>query len=373
MKKQTENAQKSVQEPKTKVEKNDKDDEKEEEKEFNVFRSLIREGSMRLELTTLRKDGTFFAGDLVKCMMQMDLMKSISVKNFRVQLRGYIKTQWTDTVGPKKKLTYGVHKDILKLEEEIKCSKPSQDGSVSFGIGVYALNVKFNIPTDIMPSFESNRGFIRYYLSVRGIVDEKPIILFLQKIKIVVPIDLSKDPENMVPLRFIEHQDVVACCCSAGKLLGRLEIDRRAYIPGEHIEVKGMITNHTKKKMKFTKSSLTLKITYIKDNWTQKCKKTLLASVKHGPTKAGEVDYWEETKLKIPSHMPAALANCKYIEVKYILKLEAEMAWSFPSKHTLFNVVLPTGHISAKVPDENEGEEEKEKEDADIKLIELEV
>ncbi|XP_033749208.1 arrestin domain-containing protein 17-like [Pecten maximus] len=365
--------------PKKKKEEKVKNEDEKEEDKPNVAKSLIREGSLTLELTTMREECTFHAGDLVKCFMKLELTKGISVKDFKVHLRGYIKTKWTDTVGPKKKLTYGVHKDIVNLEEEIKSSKPSQDGSVSYGIGFYTLPAKFTIPDDVMPSFESNRGFIRYYLSVRGIIDEKPIIFHLQRIKIVAPLDLSKDPQNMVPLRFIEHQDVVACCCSSGKVMGRLQIDRRAYIPGEYVTVTGMITNHSKKQMKFTKCSLTLKITYIKDNWTQKCKKTVLAFVKHGPTKAGQIDFWEDAQLKIPSHMPPALLNCKYIEVKYILKIETEMAWSFPSKHTLFNVVIPVGHISAKPPDEEkdengEGTDEGDKgKETDVKLIELEV
>ncbi|XP_060068827.1 arrestin domain-containing protein 17-like [Ylistrum balloti] len=365
--------------PDKKEEKKENEQKEEEEEKPNVVTSLIKEGSLILELITLRDDGTLHAGDLVKVSVKLQLTKPLSVKEFKIHLRGYIKTRWTDTVGPKKKLTYGVHKDVVKLEEDIKSSnlKPSQDGSLTFGQGFYFLPVKFDLPPDVMPSFESNRGFVRYYLSVRGIVEDKPILFHLQKIKVIVPLDLSKDPLNMIPLRFIEHQDVVACCCSAGKLKGRFQVDRRAYIPGEFITLTAMITNHTKKQMKYTKCSLTLKMTYIKDNWTQKCKKTVLAFQKHGPTKAGEIDYWEDVQLKIPSHMPPALLNCKYIQVRYILKIETEMAWSFPSKHTLFNIVLPVGHISAKPPEENEenegegdGDNSKGKVD---ELIELEV
>ncbi|OWF46928.1 uncharacterized protein LOC110455052 [Mizuhopecten yessoensis] len=355
-----------------KVEKEEKPEE--EEQKPNLTKSLIKEGSLSLELLTLREDTTFHAGDLVKCLIQLQLTKPLSVKDFKIHLKGYLKTNWTDTVGPKRKNECGVHKEVVHLKEEIKTKKPSQDGSVTFGIGFYSLPVKLDLPDDIVSSFESNRGFVRYYISIRGIVEDKPLLLHLQKIKVVVPYDLSKDPQNMVPLKFIEHQDVVACCCYRGKLKGRLQIDRRAYIPGECITVTGMITNHTKKDMKFTKCSLTLKVTYIKDNWNQKCKKTLLAFVKHGRTKAGENDYWEDVELKVPSHMPPVLLNCKNIQIKYLLKVETEMAWSFPSKHTLFNVVLPVGHISAKPPEEDEEEngqnQDGEKED---ELIELEV
>ena len=115
--------------------------------------------------------------------------------------------------------------------------------------GTYNLPFKFEIPGDakLPPSFESGDGHIRYFLTSKicrpGIKlnDKKKV-----PINIVPRIDVNEAEYNE-PVKIDDTKTLCCCCCADGPIKVDFEAPRKAYTPGDHVDIKVSIDNKSSK------------------------------------------------------------------------------------------------------------------------------
>lgn len=147
--------------------------------------------------------------------------------------------------------TIPYYAEIYYANQTICLWTPPADNHIPAG-QIY-LPFQFQIPFNAPPTFERNKGFIRYWLKAKidrpWAIDDKSTFGFT-----VLPFfDLNTLPYAGFPLMRDTNREVGICCCKHGRLLVRLVVAKSGFVPGEHIPIKVEIQNNTSKAVKQVK------------------------------------------------------------------------------------------------------------------------
>lgn len=118
--------------------------------------------------------------------------------------------------------------------------------------GTYNFPFSFEVPSDskIPPSLEEENGSIRYFLASKiccfsdKLTDKKKI-----PIKILPKIDVNEAKYNE-PIKISGSKTLCCFCCAEDPIEYEIEAPRRAYAPGDHMELKARINNKSSKIVK---------------------------------------------------------------------------------------------------------------------------
>uniref|UniRef100_A0A1I7SST8 Arrestin_C domain-containing protein n=1 Tax=Bursaphelenchus xylophilus TaxID=6326 RepID=A0A1I7SST8_BURXY len=131
--------------------------------------------------------------------------------------------------------------------------------------------IKFTIPlpSDLYPSIDSKSITIIYYVQARLYLshENEELVGFIARgLTIITKVALDALPSNYFAAESWKWENSVGFCpCSNGRILVKLNFERKAFLPGEHIVIKGSINNETGRRVDFAKVILEKVITITKE------------------------------------------------------------------------------------------------------------
>ncbi|KAK3599759.1 hypothetical protein CHS0354_037240 [Potamilus streckersoni] len=284
----------------------------------------------RLEIfMQYRKDGVFTTGDLMRGKLMVSLKRGLKLLGIEVKFRGRGQAEWKEGEGSDQRCMYETEEyfnDSMVLFGKGPSGEAIAQECEYLGTGQNVFEFRYQLPTNIPPSFEGSHGFVRYWVKAKihgpwGLLDQTGKVEF----GIERPYDLNAVPGADEP---VEDEDACIMCKSCfgggGSVYATFRADRRGYIPGDTIVFNADISNGSDSPIESTKITFYQLTTYgyspLDSNTSEKRK---IAELSRGRLEPGEEDEWKNSKLPLPNPLPvSSLPGCPFIDIDYILELK---------------------------------------------------
>ncbi|XP_060557998.1 arrestin domain-containing protein 3-like [Ruditapes philippinarum] len=286
--------------------------------------------------------GVFYPGQLITGKFELVLTEKKTITAINFISKGQAKCQWTEGAGENAQF-YDGHEKYFHFKECLFGKQQSGKSSVKFKPGKYEYPFKVQLPSNIPASFEAFVGQVRYslkaHIDIRWAKDK-----YCKKlITIVVPLDLNTIPNVTEGATNTGEKRLCCLCCESDPISGMIAIDRKGYVPGEMIIVRGEINNQSNRKMTCTKVCLQMVVTYHATTKSMAFKQTI-GELKHGKLKGGETEIFNNERLHIPPVSNSYLHGCKIIDINYFVEIIADP--SGPG----FDLEVPVEIIIGSIP-----------------------
>ncbi|XP_025832683.1 arrestin domain-containing protein 17-like, partial [Agrilus planipennis] len=197
----------------------------------------------------------------------------------------------------------------------------------------------FVLPSDLPPSFEHSKGYIRYSLKARLVRPWKPDQIASKVITLANNFDLNSVPTLREPKSVKNEQTVGYFCFASGIVSLTISTPQTGYVSGEKMTVACEVENESSVKVQgirfYLKQLLHFSATYpFKE--TERKELKLAKKIRRCQILAGEVDKFQ-TNITVPEVAPSNLSRCSIIDLKY----ELEVVVNLGSFHNELTATIP--------------------------------
>ncbi|XP_068216039.1 arrestin domain-containing protein 3-like isoform X2 [Palaemon carinicauda] len=223
--------------------------------------------------------------------------------------------------------------------------KYQKDENESLPAGIHKFPFAFNLPPNLPPSFNSEKGFV-IYMAV-AILDRPAAANLVQKAGFSVHsiLDLNMDSHASSSTSSSKTKNLCCFCCQTGPITLAVQIPRRGYVPGEKILVSAEVDNISNRNTRRTRLLLLQVVSYIMPNGVKTIvEERILKEIVRGIIPPGETDMWENVTLTVPPLVPANVhLTCRLLHVEYRLDMVLELP--LPSKELRVSLPVTIGSV----------------------------
>ncbi|KFD52203.1 hypothetical protein M514_06916 [Trichuris suis] len=289
----------------------------------------------------------FYAGTQVSGKVMLDLSENQKVQAIKLRVFGQaavlIRKSDKPTRNPSEEETYMDETEILFGGNESSLTS----GSLILSKGIHEFRFLFRLRDNLPSSFESPYGFVRFWCRASLHRPWKPQQSVKRPFTVVGLLQLSDRMGAFLPgQRCIQRTFSFwerLICCAAGGVTMNLNIDRCAFVPGEHILLNGEVSNYSDKRITCVQAFLQQNLSFRSKKVVKQCMGlTKIGCVEKGPVEFGETQIWRSEPFPVPALPPTDLAGCNLIHISYLLKFVAVVANGGPNVHVSIPIVIGT-------------------------------
>ncbi|XP_050687693.1 arrestin domain-containing protein 17-like isoform X2 [Eriocheir sinensis] len=258
---------------------------------------------------------------------------------------GSTETAWLEgsLAGPRQH--YRAQETYFDCEFYIYGHKYQKDEKELLPAGVHEFPFAFNLPPNLPPSFNSEKGFIVY--TAMAILDRPAAANLVQKAGFSLHsiLDLNMYSQSSSSCSSSKSKNLCCFCCQTGPITLAARIPRRGYVPGEKIYVNAEVDNISSRNTRRTRLLLLQVITYIMPNGVKEVvEERVVKEVVRGMIPPGESDMWEGVALTVPPLVPANVhLTCRLLHVQYRIDMILEPP--LPSSDLRVSMPLTIGSV----------------------------
>lgn len=275
----------------------------------------------------------YHPGDIVNGHVRLELLEGIRVKGVWIQFWGRAYFKESDSSASDCGSNFGTEDATetyyyfnMKLYESgstIPDGMTQSDEEQSLDAGTHTFPFEFLLP-NVPSSFRGNRGYVSH--SAKAIIKRlgKSDFRLEKDFHVIKPMDLNMLPNASqgVKNQIIKQPNIF--CCRSGPVTAFLGVDKPGYTPGEMIELKVEISNHSEKEVLCSSVKLYMHVLY-HGKQAQGTEVQTLACVNHPSITPGETDVWSGERMMVPPLSPSNLDGCNVIDIKYFLVLNVKL------------------------------------------------
>ncbi|KAL5003910.1 hypothetical protein ScPMuIL_017366 [Solemya velum] len=296
----------------------------------------------------------YFPRQTISGQLILKLEKTVRVRGIRLKFKGVSNVTWT-VGGGENSRTVSAKEEYFNFVTLLCGRLPGGDGEdIDIQTGSYVYGFTFVLPdSDIPTSYMDEIGDVMY--SIKATVDRQMAKDYKTTTFFTVlnALDLNTIPGAGTPAQLQQSKTVCCLCCASGPVTGVFRIDKRGYVPGEFIVIDGEVVNESSRTIVSIKAKLKMETTY--QAGTDKTVRSKTAAKLEdkgiGPMESAT---WVGERLEVPSLATSSLAGCSLIDIRYVLKVTADikdtpfdLTISLPiTVGTLPVIAGPTGQFS---------------------------
>eukprot|EP00057_Strongylocentrotus_purpuratus_P028996 XP_011683470.1 PREDICTED: arrestin domain-containing protein 3 isoform X1 [Strongylocentrotus purpuratus] len=257
------------------------------------------------------------------------------IRGIQIKCVGKSYTHWTETEGSgddQRTVNYTTSHKYFKQEVTLSGAGKGEKNAdrIKLPAGEHRFPFQFQIPSMSLPApFEGQYGHVRYYVKIcidrPWKFDHHAKRLF----SIFTVKDLNYEHNVLVPPSHQIEKTVCCLCCASGPIVVHGLLDKRGYVPGEHIFVSLDLQNNSSR----TIVDITVKLQQTAHFTASHCGRThhreetkKITELKlDGCEAMGSMNY-DRMKMLIPPIPPCTYDNCPNIKLEYCVKIEADIS-----------------------------------------------
>ncbi|OWF34734.1 arrestin domain-containing protein 17-like [Mizuhopecten yessoensis] len=279
--------------------------------------------------------GVFDAGSEIIGQIIINLERPMKMRRITIYFEGKGKSYW-DVRSGKHTTKYRGHENYLNHTILVFGSGQSADNVIEHPAGHHVYPFTLPLPSTIPSSFEGRRGYVRYTCKANIDRPWKFDESTKRAFTVIRHLDLNTIPNILMPERLVEQETIQGCCCEEGKVKVTLGINKRGYVPGEHLVYDIEVENNSENTISFLSLELRQEATYTgysdslfssgNPHYHQKVDTFNLVSgnlsIPQGATKT-----FHQASV-VPSLPPSKLEGCQIVDIIYNVVLKVPCGWS---------------------------------------------
>ncbi|CAH1275988.1 unnamed protein product [Diabrotica balteata] len=235
--------------------------------------------------------------------------------------------------------TYEGHNEFLNL-------KMSLIGEGTLEPGQHEYPFCFTIPKDLPSSFQTEYGFVRYFIKATVNIPYASDYIDEVAIPVTAIIDLNNIKEELQtkPISFQNEKTVCCLCCAGGEISMTLRLEKDAFILGEEAKIILDVSNMSR----ISIEEINLTLIRIMDFKTQgiryeKTKEVLITETELGVGAHGQKTLF--ITFKIPQSIVIQnLVKCNLIKESFRLRVEAGLP--LLHRNLVIDTFIKLGHVA---------------------------
>ncbi|XP_043920079.1 arrestin domain-containing protein 3-like [Protopterus annectens] len=266
----------------------------------------------------------YFSGETVTGKVILLLNEETKIKSLSILFRGEARVRWEETTGSGSDQETHTYTEVVEYFNQKfyplgdkNVDSVNADGS-TLHAGQHEFPFSFQLPAvPLVPSFKGEHGAVRYWIRAKLHRPWRTSTQEIAEFTIFQHVDVNQ-PELLKPLIETKQKSVGCLCCVSGPVSLSVRIARKAYTPGETIQIFAEIQNSSTRKV-VPRVSLCQIQTFHAEGHTN-VSNTILVEFKGEPLLPGDTDVWNGKSVLIPTVIPSIL-NCTIIYLEYLLKV----------------------------------------------------
>ena len=258
-------------------------------------------------------------------------------KSIEITLRGYATVRWSEQRGSGENrytVTYSSREDYLGQTVVLWSKETAPGHQLAPGSYQFQFSLRFpGNPSDLPPPFQGSFGRIVYEL--QGVIVKTAALKFNKKSTVELPAFLPAlvDPNvvpNVLEPKILQVQRTLCClCCESGPISITARIPRKGFCIGvDAIPFEADIENGSNRRVRYLQAKLLKRVSYAAEGHFHSEQMTV-ASVNSDPIQPGRSLSWKPSPLAIPATLLPTFSNCRIIELRYCLRVEAVISGAF--------------------------------------------
>ncbi|XP_039254402.2 arrestin domain-containing protein 3-like [Styela clava] len=264
-------------------------------------------------------------GDTISGTVEVSLSEAMQMKELKVKITGKAHVGWHEYYGQNNHV-YHYNKQGLFKEKTIVYGEggSSADDATTLAQGSHSFPFSFRLPSPLPSSYEDKIGYVRYYAKAKIVRPWKYDHNTKSMFTLLDILDLNKEQDMMAPSSGDEEKYLCCLCCKSGPIKGKIETDRKGYVPGEWIVATGSVKNKSKSKVQQTSVELMKIVTY-RAKMKTKTETYSMQQVFGSHCSKGKTASLENVKLQIPPLPPTENKHCKIIDINYAVMVHGHL------------------------------------------------
>ncbi|XP_018524735.1 arrestin domain-containing protein 3 [Lates calcarifer] len=303
--------------------------------------------SFTMTYDALNESRTFSEGDRITGKVTLVLFKDTKVLKLFVKAKGDGSVSWSTTSGDRNH-TYSAGRRFFKLKQFL-IQEASHETIIPQGIHHY--NFSFNIPQGtswskgLPSSFKGNHGKIVYKLEA--------VLSRSWRMDRTLKEELQFASKSFPPRHSLMSQQVGSTneemgLFSKGHVRLNVTVDRKAYAPGETVDIVANIDNSSSSEMT-PKFKFTQEVVYCARGNT-KFEENVIHKVLDNCVKP-KTQKQVRCAFKIPQFQTLTILNCDILSVKYYVKVYLDIRFASDPKVVFPVIILPPELALGPQPD----------------------
>ncbi|PAA69605.1 hypothetical protein BOX15_Mlig025787g1, partial [Macrostomum lignano] len=295
------------------------------------------------------------SGQTVALRVHLVLREPVKCRAIYVKLFGNSYVHWTERKqSGKSSYTKHYSSEEIYIEQKVPVFTPSGTGpnAEHHPAGEYYYPLTFQIPPTAPNSFEGDVGRIRYY--VKASIDRPwKFDNYTQAFYTVIrDFDLNTRPMDAIGPFSTENEFDVNCCycfnCCFGKLLVRVQLPKRGFVPGEQVRVTGEIANTSGTELESVSLEIYQRCVF---HATSKSRSTTrVASSVELPGVAKGASIYLDHLLPVNPMPSSHIEGCNNIEMFYYFRVNADGGCCLSMKEECCELLIGTVPLWSSMP-----------------------
>lgn len=265
----------------------------------------------------------YTCGDWLQGKCVLSLSEPLKFQTFYVEMEGESYAHWTRRRN-KKTVSYTSKVPYLQIKQVLLVSNDATNNeSIKLEAGTYEYAFAFQIPLGELPSsFQSNTGYIRYWLKAKVVRNWAP------DIKTVVNFAMYNPPiydPNVRPIEVSRQKELCCGCCASEPITVQVILNKTGFQFGECVLISANFINPTDREMT-PKVKLMTRITY-SARGAQKVEEVSLVKMTDQPLTEDTNLVWKDKAFLIPETVNSII-NCENIRLEHFLKVTLDIPGS---------------------------------------------
>lgn len=274
--------------------------------------------------------GVVYSGQILSGKVQLNCNSSKKVKAISIVFKGIAHVNWTqkEQVSNQHKqndqsVNYFGHEDYFTHKLYLLGSADNSDNELASG--EHSLPFSFSVPPIAPSSFEGEKGFVRYTVTVTIDRSWKFDKLIKKAFTVISPLDLNYNPRLRNPMTSTIFKNFHCCFFKSGHIAISASVPYTGFVGGQPVLFTLKVENTSRRTVRDIKFVLFKTVVY-HSTWPTKVTtktKEKVTQFKIGKSFGPGSSSTFNESLLVPLMAPTHLMNCGLIDVFYVIQIKA--------------------------------------------------
>ncbi|KAB7496960.1 Arrestin domain-containing protein 1, partial [Armadillidium nasatum] len=267
----------------------------------------------------------FLPGESIDGKVVVSIKKDIKCRGLKLTFEGF---SYVNLKGAKKKPESNNEDSKKEVYYNVTLPLLGQQGTKTLKVGDHSFAFHYRLPQNIPSSFESKYGYVRHY--AEAVIEFQGLLNPTSKCTEILSVNSALDLSNYydfatTPRSVLLQKDIKgALGRRGGNLEVSLNVNKTAFVPGEHLIINAVITNTSSKILSLAKALIVQEAVYTVGSHNLSIQKIIGSNVKKYIQAKSDYN-WKDEKLLVPEVPSSQLKGCSLIDLSFYFHFEVQM------------------------------------------------